>query len=325
MDKSNTESLVSVVVPVYNVEQYLNRCIESLINQTYENIEILLIDDGSADDSPQICDEWTIKDSRIKVYHKENGGVSSARNIGLKKCHADYVLFVDPDDYVANNFVEVLLDSIVNNNCDMAIINFIEKYSDETIENVNHFKTEKKLLKKADFLDHIYDSNSYYGGPCNKIYLKKIIDDNNITFNEKVHYGEDLLFTVRYADKSQNFYYEYDENLYYYFRRDESVTNSKFNKKTASFVNIAEQLIDIFEKNKVDSSRIKKQYICFYFKALYYLENNKDFSKMEYKKIIKKYKKDVFKSKKIDIYAKLYVFAITYFPQLMKKIQKDKM
>ncbi|MBQ5852329.1 MAG: glycosyltransferase family 2 protein, partial [Lachnospiraceae bacterium] len=101
--------MISIVVPVYNVEKYLERCVDSLINQTYENIEILLIDDGSKDNSGQMCDEYANKDSRITVYHKENGGLSDARNYGMDRAKGEYIIFIDSDDYVEPNMMEFLI------------------------------------------------------------------------------------------------------------------------------------------------------------------------------------------------------------------------
>ena len=103
-----SSNLVSVIVPVYKVEQYLNRCVSSIIKQSHTNLEIILVDDGSPDRCPQLCDEWALQDSRIKVVHKENGGLSDARNVGLKKASGNYICFVDSDDYVSTKFVETL-------------------------------------------------------------------------------------------------------------------------------------------------------------------------------------------------------------------------
>lgn len=102
------DDLISVIVPVYNVEKYLHKCINSILNQTYKNLEIILIDDGSTDNSGKICDEYALKDNRIKVIHKENGGLSSARNAGLDICSGDYIGFVDSDDYIAEDMYEYL-------------------------------------------------------------------------------------------------------------------------------------------------------------------------------------------------------------------------
>ena len=104
--------LVSVVVPVYNVEKYLNRCVESIVNQTYKNLEIILVDDGSLDNCPVMCDEWAKKDNRIKVIHKKNGGVSSARNAGIDKSNGKYISFIDPDDYIEENMYFLMIKKI---------------------------------------------------------------------------------------------------------------------------------------------------------------------------------------------------------------------
>lgn len=115
--------LVSVIVPVYNIEEYLNRCIESIIAQTYSNLEILLIDDGSTDSSGRMCDQWAERDSRIRVVHKTNGGLSDARNTGIELAGGNYFAFVDSDDYISPDFIQVLYHALVTNNADMSICN----------------------------------------------------------------------------------------------------------------------------------------------------------------------------------------------------------
>ena len=104
----NNEPLVSVIVPIYNSGKYLDKCIDSIVNQTYKNLEIILVDDGSTDNAPEICDEWAKKDERIKVIHQENGGVSKARNVGLDNVTGEYISFVDSDDYVVRNYIDFL-------------------------------------------------------------------------------------------------------------------------------------------------------------------------------------------------------------------------
>ena len=111
--KSHNSVLVSVIVPVYNVESYLSKCVESIKDQSYSNIEIILVDDGSTDSSGKLCDEFVKSDGRIKVLHKVNGGVSSARNLGIDICHGEYITFVDSDDWVEQNYIEVLLNEIL--------------------------------------------------------------------------------------------------------------------------------------------------------------------------------------------------------------------
>lgn len=116
----NDHPLISVIVPIYNVEKYLNRCIESIVNQTYRNLEIILVDDGSSDNCPRMCDEWARKDERIKVIHKENGGLSDARNAGMRIATGFYISFVDSDDYIEAEMMLNLIHAIISNNCDIA-------------------------------------------------------------------------------------------------------------------------------------------------------------------------------------------------------------
>ena len=127
--------LISIIVPVYGVEAYIVECIESLINQSYKNIEILLIDDQSPDKCPEICEKYAEIDKRIKVIHKENGGAGSARNVGLRNYRGEYVCFVDGDDYVDENYIQVLYDAISKNNADIAVIDYEYLYKDKVEKN----------------------------------------------------------------------------------------------------------------------------------------------------------------------------------------------
>ena len=115
------EKKVSVIIPVYNVEKYLEECIQSVLKQTYKNLEIILVDDGSPDNCPKMCDEWAKKDSRIKVIHKQNGGASSSRNTGLDVMTGDFMCFIDSDDFIAKNYIEVLYNNLIETNSDVSM------------------------------------------------------------------------------------------------------------------------------------------------------------------------------------------------------------
>jgi glycosyltransferase involved in cell wall biosynthesis len=117
------QPLISIIVPVYKVEKFLSKCVDSILNQTYRNIEIILIDDGSPDNSPAICDEYAEKDNRIKVIHQRNAGLAGARNAGLAICRGEYIAFVDSDDYIEPNMMEAMLNAAVNNDCDIVRCN----------------------------------------------------------------------------------------------------------------------------------------------------------------------------------------------------------
>ena len=121
---------ISVIIPVYKVEKYLNKCVESVINQTYKNLEILLVDDGSPDKCPEMCDAWAKKDSRIKVIHKQNGGVADARNIGIENATGKYIAFIDSDDYLNKTMYQKLFEKITTTNSDICMCGFINVYED---------------------------------------------------------------------------------------------------------------------------------------------------------------------------------------------------
>lgn len=118
------EDLISVVVPIYNVENYIKKCVDSILSQTYKNLEIILVDDGSPDNCPQICDEYAQKDSRIKVIHKENGGVSSARNIGMENARGKWIAFIDADDWIEEKYFEKMLDRVKTNDADIVLCGY---------------------------------------------------------------------------------------------------------------------------------------------------------------------------------------------------------
>lgn len=149
-----TTPLVSVIIPVYKVEPYLRKCLDSIVCQSYTNLEVILVDDGSPDDCPQICDEYAIKDNRVIVLHKENGGLSDARNAGLDICKGEYISFIDSDDWVNEKYIEYLLQLSLNEDADIAICNFKDAYNDEC--NLNHPSFEKhSVFNSSELLYHL--------------------------------------------------------------------------------------------------------------------------------------------------------------------------
>ena len=182
---------ISIVVPIYNVEQYINKCVTSLITQTYSNIEIILVDDGSPDDSPKIIDELSKKDNRIIVIHKKNGGVSSARNVGIEASTGEYILFVDGDDYVDNDFVQYFYD-LINKSVDIDIgINY-SKYSISDKKNGND---DIKVRDSKQIIVDLY-AERLNVAVWNKIYRKSFLDRYNIRFDESIWFGEGMLFNI---------------------------------------------------------------------------------------------------------------------------------
>lgn len=206
--------LVSVIIPIYNVEAFLEECIESVINQSYKNIEILLVDDGSTDKSSDICDLYANKDKRVKVIHKKNGGVSDARNVGFANCVGRYVYFLDGDDYIENNAIENLLEFAINK--DLEIVLFDAKIINENGEVSD---STRYIRKKQN--GEVYDGIELFNklikdkefNPCVPMmfFLRKAII---YTFENIIH--EDELFTIKtYFACSRIAYY----NASYYYRR----------------------------------------------------------------------------------------------------------
>lgn len=213
----NKSVKVSVVIPIYNTENYLSGCVDSVLKQTYNNIEVLLIDDGSKDNSLRIAKNYAAIDSRIRVFHKKNGGVSSARNLGIEKSTGEYIVFVDSDDEIEKQYVETLLSDVFSNRMIMCGI-------------VNEYKNGKKTiissasLDKTNFRFYMYADNAVGGFCCNKIYNKKIISSNNISFNCAIKNCEDMLFNAQYSKYIDSF--DYKKNaLYHYRQRSDSATN----------------------------------------------------------------------------------------------------
>ena len=209
------EKLISVIVPVYNVEKYLSRCIESILRQTYPYFELILVDDGSPDKSGKICDKYAKKDERIKVLHKENGGVSSARNIGLDYAKGEYISFIDSDDWVRENYLEKLLAPMLQYDVQMVLggvelrgIHIKKVQMKEQLFDIyfpTHEAMDTLFLKKQPLSK----------GPCCKLYKKIIIDNVPLRFNEEVAWGEDAIFLYNYWETGGKIYI-IEDCLYYY-------------------------------------------------------------------------------------------------------------
>ncbi|WP_338587255.1 glycosyltransferase [Clostridium baratii] len=170
--------LVSVIVPVYNVEKYLDKCINSIINQTYRNLEIILIDDGSTDNSGKKCDYWAGKDRRIKVIHKENGGLSDARNIGIANAEGEYISFIDSDDFIDLDMIEYLLNILIKNNCQISICDFRKIYENTSKEYSIKYKKEKiSVYSNIESIRYLLKDKKIQNYAWNKLYLKKLFTD----------------------------------------------------------------------------------------------------------------------------------------------------
>lgn len=264
--------LISVIVPAYNVEKYLNGCIESLINQSYSNIEIILVDDGSTDMTGKICDMIAKKDKRILSLHKKNGGLSDARNYGLKYANGDYITFVDSDDLVAPEMIEILYESISVNNADVSIIDPTHFFDNDTPK----YRISGNI--------EIYDSENSI---CTMLYQKKFLVSawgklyrKSLFINNKFPVGmifEDIAVMYKIFSDCNKIVYN-NSRLYGYRHRDDSITTKKFSKRDLDILKICDEMNEYFKNS---STKINKAVNCYTINANFrvYLNsvNNKEF------------------------------------------------
>ena len=219
---------ISIIVPVYKVEQYLDRCVNSLVNQTYKNIEIILVDDGSPDNCPQMCDDFARKDSRIRVIHKKNGGLSDARNTGLRMATGEYVMYVDSDDYIENNSCERLIEDI-NTNIDI-VIGACKKIHPTGITYQRHTNLEEHRTYSAkEYVLLSIKRNEWYAPAWLNLYRRTFLIDNELYYKAGYYY-EDIEMLPRLFLADPNVMY-IDYPFYNYVIREGSIMTSKITEQ----------------------------------------------------------------------------------------------
>ena len=217
---------ITIIIPIYNVEKYLNATIESVVNQTYKNLEIILVDDGSPDSCPKICDEWAEKDSRIKVLHKKNGGVSSARNAGLDIATGDYIAFVDGDDYIDPDMYEVMLSHIIQYDADAASCGMIRENENAPDEEWGSADAEIEIVDNIELLKRVGQASGILPVHVgNKLFSKNSI--GNIRFDTHFKYAEDVLFNY-YVSKNINKMVSQNAARYHYINNNSSASHKTF-------------------------------------------------------------------------------------------------
>ena len=225
-------SLVTVIVPVYNVEKYIQKCIDSIVNQTYKNLEIILVNDGSKDNSLNICLANSRNDRRIIVINKDNEGVSKARNVAIEKAKGQYLVFIDSDDWVHSTYIETLVEVITKNDADAVAVGFVKVNELTNKEEKSPITDDICILDRMQTLNQACDPHRpWVGYACGKILKKMIIDRYQIRFNESVLMCEDSLFHYEFFSHADKII-KLPDCLYYYLQRKTSATNSA--KKNSS-------------------------------------------------------------------------------------------
>lgn len=238
------QPLISVIVPIYNVEKYLDRCVESIVNQTYMNLEIILVDDGSPDNCPKMCDEWAQKDTRIKVIHKENGGLSDARNAGLRIATGEYISFVDSDDWLEISTFEIALEKILVNNCDICSFGVKMVWDNGNKNNLTHSHNETIFENTEDILQGFL-SNAIIQTVWNKIYKRVIIENLEFPVGK---INEDEFWSWKVMVKSNRLVC-IDNYLYNYYQNDLSIMHGGAKFKPLYVIEAGDEKVKYISKH----------------------------------------------------------------------------
>ena len=237
------EEKISVIVPVYNVEAYLERCVESILKQTYTNFELLLINDGSTDQSGELCDQLALRDQRIRVIHKENGGLSDARNRGIDEASSDLIGFIDSDDYIDEDMYETLYSHLRKSNADLSMCGHYDVFHQIPEKQVSEIKTWE--LSSEEAIKMVMEAKILSVTAVNKLYKKELF--NHLRF-EVGKIAEDAFIMIRLLDQCQKVVAT-NEKKYYYVHRENSITTQKFSLKFLNVIEAYEQNANIIREH----------------------------------------------------------------------------
>ena len=261
---------ISIIVPIYKVEKYIDRCIKSILNQTFNDFELILVDDGSPDNCSVICDKYEKIDKRIKVIHKKNEGLSAARNSGIEIAQGEYIAFIDSDDFINKNMFKILYENIKKYDADISICKFKYIYPEDYInENCEIVEDKIKVFSNINALEQIYEKDRLqFIVAWNKLYKKTLFED--LRYDKgKCHEDEFIIHKLLY--KSDKVVYCLNE-MYYYLQRDGSIMKSEFNAKNLDILDALIERMNFFRVNNFKKLEIEtlNNYIYFFFD--YYLK-----------------------------------------------------
>jgi len=293
---SNDNPLISVIVPVYNVEKYLDKCVQSIVEQTYKNLEIILVDDGSPDNCPKMCDDWAKKDKRIKVIHKKNGGLSDARNKGIDKSCGKYITFIDSDDYVEPNYVEFLYKNLKTSNADISMGKQYVRYTKKTI---NTGTNNKYIVNAHECFDKLLYGEDFDVSAWAKLYSIKLFDGIRFPTGRVF---EDSATTFKLIDKSHSIVLE-SKPIYNYIIRKNSISNDNFSPQKMDLITSTKEMCDHILKKYPDLQKGCDRRMMYA-----YLSTLTQIAKCKNSKIYKNYKSQI----------------MNYISNNKKRILKDK-
>lgn len=260
-------ALISIIVPVYNVELYLQKCIDSILNQTYRNKEIIIVDDGSTDNSINIINEYEKKYKEIQVVRQKNMGVSVARNVGLNLSNGQYVTFIDADDYIEEHAIEDMVDKIVKEKSDMCVFGFNTILENNSRKHTKIYDFDEEICKDRIIALRMFFLFKIHGFPWNKICKRELYFDNNIIFPVNKSYGEDSVVTFKLLNCCKKISF-LKKTLYNYSQRAGSITKLNKCKNADDILDNIMYMYNELEKNN-DYYKIKNEYESYYIKNLY--------------------------------------------------------
>ena len=279
---------VSVIVPVYNTEKYVEKCIRSILAQTYRNLEVICVDDGSTDQSAKILQELAQEDSRIKCFHISNHGQAYARNMALEKATGEYITFVDSDDYIENDMYEILVKEIQQKNVDIVCCNYFMDVSEKKYVVENTKQVPDCIISSNEFMKYIYERDNYRGVAgylwtrlIKTDVIKSELNYMKIQFDNRFRNGQDILFVAE-LNLTTKYVYYVNKPLYHYVQREDSVVHSKKNiLKTLQWVEAYEKVIQYYQEKEIDTEiieLIQRMYVyrCGKILEIAYEENDKE-------------------------------------------------
>lgn len=306
--------MISVIIPVYKTEKYIERCLNSVVHQTYKNLEILLIDDDSPDNCPKICDEWAKRDSRIKTFHIENKGVANARNIGISNSNGELIAFVDSDDYIESDMLELLYDNMIKENADISMCSYCHN-DDMPEKNSNNIIA----LQSDVFMQNIVSGEYAYGFLWNKLYRRETIGN---AYMPHLSYSEDMVFNY-YVMKNADKMVVSDAVKYHYNVNEGSATASEFDYSNLDAVKARGIIFNDIADESLKPYALKSCVTSEFIALSQMIRNHTCLDRYdEIRSSIIAYKKDIFKSSIFDMKCKLKTFILMLSPKLYNMLIK---